>query len=197
MKLLRITSCFCLLLLSLVAFAFLAVHPAAAQELNPPPPPGTTCKSTGNGTICHGTFTHPIFNPSEFTCGSGTNSFGINESGASSQSVNLFYNRAGNATRGAFHVQSLTVTFSNAVTGKSVPESFHLVQTITFGTPGDFSTVTTTITGQLAKVTLPGSGIILLDAGKIVFDANGNIVFEAGKHQYVHAQVAKLCAALA
>jgi len=49
----RVTCCLFVLLLSLVAFAFVIVHPAAAQQaLNPPPPPFLTCKTVGNGTIC-------------------------------------------------------------------------------------------------------------------------------------------------
>ena len=63
MKLFHITSCCLVLLLSLVAFAFVAVHPAAAQQaLNPPPPSFETCKTVGNGTICQGvrTVTDPL-----------------------------------------------------------------------------------------------------------------------------------------
>ena len=52
MKLLRITCSLLVLLLSLVAFAFIAVHPAAAQTLNPPPPPEYSCRAGANVTIC-------------------------------------------------------------------------------------------------------------------------------------------------
>ena len=45
MKLLRVTSCLLVLLLSLIAFSFVTVHPAAAQELNPPPPSFETCRA--------------------------------------------------------------------------------------------------------------------------------------------------------
>src|SRR5437868_14727162 len=54
MKLFRITCSLLVLLLSLVAFAFVAVHPARAQTLNPPPPSFYTCKTVGNDTICMG-----------------------------------------------------------------------------------------------------------------------------------------------
>ena len=40
--------------------------------------------------------------------------------------------------------------------------------------------------GLRFRVTFPGLGVVLLDAGKIVFDADGNVVFEAGPHQVVN-----------
>ena len=51
MKILRVTCCLFVLLLSLVAFSFVAVHPAAAQTLNPPPPPEYSCRAGANVTI--------------------------------------------------------------------------------------------------------------------------------------------------
>ena len=77
-----------------------------------------------------------------------------------------------------------------------MPESAHFVITRTFLTPGDVSTQQVTVTGLFAKVVLPGGGIILLDAGNIVNDPNGDIIFEAGKHQFTHAQLTELCTVL-
>ena len=55
MKLFRITCALVVLMLSLFAFSFVAVYPAAAQQaLNPPPPSFETCKTVGNGTIFQG-----------------------------------------------------------------------------------------------------------------------------------------------
>jgi hypothetical protein len=181
---------------SLFAFSFVAVHPARADELNPPPPPGTTCKTTGSGTICRGTFDTTFFFPGEFTCNSDATSFDINESGTTHREYTVFYNQAGNETKRILHIFPLAGTFSNAVTGKSVPESAHFDITRTFLTPGDISTEQVTVTGLFAKVVLPGGGIILLDAGKIVNDPNGDIIFEAGQHQFTHSQLTEVCAAL-
>jgi hypothetical protein len=44
---------------------------------------------------------------------------------------------------------------------------------------------------------LPGAGNIFADVGRVVFDADGNIIFEAGPHQFLHGDVASLCAAMA
>jgi hypothetical protein len=46
------------------------------------------------------------------------------------------------------------------------------------------------------RVYMPSGGIILLDAGAIVHDPDGNISLEGGKHQYIDSQVDQLCAAL-
>jgi len=192
MKILRVTCCLFVLLLSLVAFAFVAVHPAAAQTLNPPPPPGATCQTTGQGTICQGSVTSSDVNsPSGISCGS----FQVLETETTTTRFTIFYNQAGKVTQAVFHVR-LVGTFSNSVTGKSVPQQEYATVTFTFATPGDFSTITATYTGQVYKVTLPGSGLILHDVGRVVFAPDGTITFEGGPHQELHNQVQKLCAAL-
>ncbi len=68
--------------------------------------------------------------------------------------------------------------------------------TLTFATPGDFSTVTVTVTGQVYTVTLPGSGLILHDVGRVVVAPDGTITFESGPHQVLDNEVQQLCATL-
>jgi hypothetical protein len=196
MKLLRVTCCLFIFLLSLVAFAFVSAHPARADGLNPPPRPGSTCQTTGSGTICRITLDTTFSNLSVFKCGSGADSFDVDENGTTHRSYIYFYDQDGNLTERILHVFPLAGTFSNAVTGKSVPESAQFTITVTLLTPGDFSTAQYAFTGLYAKVILPGGGIILLDAGAIVYDPDGNISLEGGKHQYIDSQVDQLCAAL-
>jgi hypothetical protein len=192
MKLLRVTCSLFMLLLSLVASAFVAVHPAAAQGLTPPPPPGATCHTTGQGTICQGSFTRSQVNVHiGVSCGS----FQVLRSATNTARFTIFYNQAGNETQRVLHIRTVG-TLSNSVTGKSVPFEADFTFTFTFATPGDSSTVTRTQTGQVYKVTLPGSGLILHDVGKVVFAPDGTITFEGGPHQLLHDQVQQLCAAL-
>jgi hypothetical protein len=192
MKILRVTSCLFMPVVFLVAMAFVAVHPTAAQGLNPPPPEGATCQTTGQSTICQGSDTFSDVNiDTGLSCGS----FEILQSDTVTERFTIFYDQAGNVTQAVFHDRPQG-TFSNSVTGTSVPFEGTENQTLTFATPGDFSTVTATFTGDIFKVTLPGSGLILHDVGRAVFAPDGTLTFEAGPHQLLNGEVQKLCAAL-
>ena len=191
MKILRVTCCLLVLLFSLVAFAFVAVHSVAAQGLNPPPPEGATCQTTGQGTICQGSFSGSVIDQPINSCGS----FDVIQNGTFTVPFTVFYDQAGNETKGIFHVNEVG-TLSNSVTGKSVPFFSHNAVIFTYGTPGDDSTVTLIQPGEVYTVTLPGSGLILHDVGRVIFAPDGTITFEAGPHQLLHGEVQKLCAAL-
>ena len=192
MKLLRVTCCLVVLLLSFVVFAFLSVHPAVADGLNPPPPEGSTftCHHTGNGSICQGTVTLSFSILIGVDCGS----FQIVQSATGTQRFTLFYNQAGDQTRAIYHADE-TGTFSNSVTGASVPWIGHGTVTLTYATPGDVFSTSLTATGLLDKVTLPASGLILHDVGKIVFEVNGTVI-DHGPHMLLEGKTKKLCAAL-
>jgi hypothetical protein len=42
--------------------------------------------------------------------------------------------------------------------------------------------------------TVPGAGVVLLDAGRVIFDlATGDVVFEAGQHQLLEGDVSAFC----
>jgi hypothetical protein len=54
-----------------------------------------------------------------------------------------------------------------------------------------------TSVGLSYHVTVPGEGVVLLQAGRLVFDEAGEIVFQAGPHQVAEEDFDKLCEALA
>jgi hypothetical protein len=51
--------------------------------------------------------------------------------------------------------------------------------------------------GLSYHVTVPGEGVVLLQAGRLEFDEAGNVVFVAGPHQVLRGETQKLCEALA
>ena len=55
---------------------------------------------------------------------------------------------------------------------------------------------TDTEVGLTFRVFLPGGGTVIADVGRLVFDAEGNLTFEAGSHPALHGDFAALCAAL-
>ena len=48
-------------------------------------------------------------------------------------------------------------------------------------------------TGLFAMITVPGLGQIVRDVGRIVFDVDGEIVFEAGEHEYWNPEWDAVC----
>jgi hypothetical protein len=65
--------------------------------------------------------------------------------------------------------------------------------TITYNPDGSINTITDT--GPYNKFTVPGGGVVLLDAGRSVFDSDFDVVFEAGPHQAAHGDFDAFCAA--
>ena len=127
MKLLRITCSLVVLLLSLVAFTFVTVLPAAAQQvLTPPPPSFETCMTVGNGTICQGhrTLSYGPVNAG-IVCGSGASTFDIFDSATFDHVAKRSYDQNGNLTRRDIHENYSTGQFSNPLTGAVVPYTQH------------------------------------------------------------------------
>lgn len=81
-------------------------------------------------------------------------------------------------------------TFTNSVTGKSVPTSgiWHVTR---YYTDGELNG-SVTQTGRTYTVTVPGRGVIFIQAGRGI-QQDGQTVFEAGPHDFEHANFAELC----
>jgi len=200
MKLFRITCSLLVLLLSLLAFAFVAVHPAAAlQALNPPPSPDYTCKTVGNGTICQAD--SPIsYGPVDtgIVCGSGPSAFDIFDSATGDQQKTRTYDQNGNLTRRVIHETYSSGQFSNPLTGAVVPYTQHDTITDVLAVPGDFSSATETNVGE--NIFKPAHGApVFKYAGRFVVAPDGTIEFEAGRNDFLDNFAAanqRMCEAL-
>ncbi len=70
--------------------------------------------------------------------------------------------------------------------GKTLSTNYPLV----FITRGDDADIRV---GLRNAYHVPGAGVVLLDAGHLIFDANGDLVFEAGQHDLLNGSVDAFC----
>ncbi len=205
MKLLRVTCCLLVLLLSLVAFTFVTAHPTAAQTLNPPPPSFETCKTVGNGTICQGEET-VSFGPVDtgIVCGSGSSAFDVFDGpDVFDLAAIRYYDQNGNLTKRVIHENYSVGQFSNPLNGAVVPYTQHTISTDVLAVPGDLTTTTNTTTGEV--IVKPAHGApVFADVGRAVSAFDGTLEFQAGRDSSIDyfvegdtSVVQKLCAALA
>jgi hypothetical protein len=104
--------------------------------------------------------------------------------------IKWFSDKDGNRVRGVEQVSGID-TFINSVTGKEIAAPFHNTVII------DPTTATGANNGVIYRVTVPGSGLVFIDAGRIVTNQAGTeITFQAGPHQAFDGDLAGLCAAL-
>ena len=87
-------------------------------------------------------------------------------------------------------------------TGAAIPYTQHNTTTDILAVPGDFASATETVTGQ-NNFTVPHMGAVFLNAGRVVFGADGTLEFSAGPQGFIDyffngntAAVAELCTAL-
>lgn len=91
-----------------------------------------------------------------------------------------------------FHLQvSNRATYTNTTTGLSATSTDAGVDIL------DLDSGVRSSIGVIFSLTVPGKGVVALDAGTITFDDAGNPTFVAGPHQVFAEGDALLCAALA
>jgi hypothetical protein len=108
----------------------------------------------------------------------------------------LFVDQNGVPTREIQVFGNFVVTFTHG--DKSLTTRGPSLTMISFDANGDVETVA--IVGLTAAVTVPGQGVVLLDAGRVVlFDATGTLKPESGFHAVFGStgDRSKFCAALA
>jgi hypothetical protein len=132
--------------------------------------------------------------PYEFSvdCGPYGFAFDNNVQGEETVWVQTFFDTAGNPIKQVTH-DSFSETDTNSVSGKVLRVSGRQVETL------DFLASTRTVVGKHFLVTDPGAGLVVQDAGRVVFDPPPfHVAFEAGHHDGLHGNVDELvCNALA
>ena len=101
----------------------------------------------------------------------------------------VFFDNAGNTIRVVEHVVSHS-TDTNSVTGLTLHEHDRGTTTV------DLRTGQISIVGGPIRMNRKGQGIVIHDTGIVVFDAEGNIIFEGGPHEALHEGDQVFCAAL-
>jgi hypothetical protein len=99
--------------------------------------------------------------------------------------VTRFFDQQGNTVRVNDHLTSQG-TWTNRASGES------LIERETWNVPFDPATETLRVLGLNWHFKLPSGRTVVIDAGKLVFDADG-LIFEAGNHQMVDSDMAALC----
>jgi hypothetical protein len=102
--------------------------------------------------------------------------------------VQFFYDQQGDLIRSLAHIQ---LRGTDSANGVSLPDTADYTHTFDF---------TTGINGDLGVTThviIPDGGTALIDAGRVLSDDQGNLLFVAGKHPAISGDVSAYCAALA
>ena len=110
------------------------------------------------------------------------------------ETATTFFDQAGTPVRVQIKVNFVGVV-TNPATGQSVenPGHFTVIVDLVEGTEAQV--------GLVFKATVPGVGVVFHDVGRVIFDAAGNLMFEAGPHDVLntadeHPVRAAFCAAL-
>jgi len=117
--------------------------------------------------------------------------FDLVNAGTADITETIYFDQSGapRKTRTQFIIRATSV---NSVTGKTLRNDSQFVIFFDVLT-GEISTV-----GGSFHFIEPGRGIVVRDAGKITFDAAGNVTFEAGTHDFTNGDsTGPICEALA
>lgn len=192
------------------AATLLLVAPVAAKEpvdpntLNPPPPAAfdPTCDRIGSKIVCELAFSDPpiVDEPSELFCDGDQ----ILISQTRAVVGRRIYDADGNLLKRHFR-EDFTGSFTNPASGQTVDWVSHATVIHTLASPGNIASGHTTSSGLSIRISAPGGGTVLLDAGRLVIDeATGEITGSSGPHHFddyfVHGDVdalQPLCDALA
>jgi len=108
-------------------------------------------------------------------CGSGSNSFDVIDSATQHEYGPSFSDVNGNFVKDILYSDTVG-TFSNSVTGASIPYKARSVEHDSLAIPGDFNSPFTAVTTGEMEIVVPGMGVVWQDAGRVVdsFSPNGD-----------------------
>ena len=165
--------------------------------LNPQPPDFYNCRATGNGTVCQGKVTNVYSGDKTSSCPQG---FDILENGYFEETATRYYDRNGYLVQRVLHVIYPVGDVHNALynsrTGKAIIYSTDVTETDSFTIPGNFNSISARFTGNLYMVTLPGTGMLVEDAGILPSAPIGDIPEVHGLKVLMSGEAEKLCGAL-
>jgi hypothetical protein len=116
--------------------------------------------------------------------------FPIDLSFSGSIDFTLFFDGEGNVVR-VQGIGSDVGTATNPANGKTATGVDHWLE-VESAESGEFA-----VLGLFFHLNFPGAGIVLIDAGNVTFDAEGNPIHLAGPHQVFEGDFSELCEALA
>jgi hypothetical protein len=156
--------------------------PPSSPPLTPPPPSFEACKATGSGTICSGTQTE-AYGPDDtgIVCGTGPDAFDVFDQATHLQTARRFYDDNGNWVRRQEYDTYNDGQWSNPLNGKTAQYTQRNIDTTVLATPGDQSTTTDTITGEIIMRSGTGSPV-LFATGRQVYGPSGDLEFSAGRN---------------
>ena len=103
----------------------------------------------------------------------------------------IFFDSAGNPDYARVHLRFVDF-FYNSETREGFTEHEHSNTLLDLPSGEEV-----TSSGVSYRVTVPGEGVVLLEAGRVEFNEAGEVVFVAGPHQVLGQDFDKLCEALA
>ena len=103
------------------------------------------------------------------------------------QTIQVLYDAAGNPIRVQVHGNIEGTVSANGITLREIERGQIFI---------DLVEGTETDVGLVFRVFLPDGGTVIADVGRLIFDAEGDVIFEAGPHPALRGDFPALCAAL-
>lgn len=158
--------------------------PPTTGALNPQPPASYTCSAIGAGTRCVSDTTEVLDpEPSGIICGSGPEAFEVMDRATRRVVAERWYDTGGNLVkRVRSNLFSDSALFDPA-TGAAVPYDQHDTDTDLLAVPGDLDS-RTTYSVESFLATAPGVGAVLVNQGRSVYTADGEVLERTGRRDF-------------